>query len=422
MLYSMKLSIHFRLRLEKSNPKNEKQITIRCHVNIDGQKEKRFSTGRSIKQARWSQDSERVINDGSWEAQSINNDLNSIYNKLFKLFDNLKQLHSYVDSTLLVDEYETTLIPPKNIIEYYDEYLEELESKIGQTKNKGGLELTTFKKWKNARNHLDNFIKHELKKEILYINHITTPITDSFLKYMENQKNKHGEPIQEIHAYRVMMNLNTILTSAVKDKYIKTNTIAFSKIERPKTEDKEIIYLTYDELMMIYNCDMLTKLERGVVDCFIFLSFTGFTYSDYMEFIVNPNNFIFNVNDNYYIKKRRYKDRKKANPTVPMIPFMQIHKTILERNKYEMPSFPIETINKQIKIIAQRLKLPNAAKITSYVGRKSAGTFFLNQDGIEQKTVSKIMGHKDDKMLMKHYAVILDTTIERQTSHLSIKV
>lgn len=418
----MKLSIHFRLRLEKNNAKTEKLITIRCHVNIDGQKEKRFSTGRSIEQARWSQDSERVIIDGSWEAQNINNDLNLIYNKLFKLFDNLQQIHSYVDSALLVDEYERTLVPPKNIIEYYDEYLAELKTMIGITKTKGGLEETTFKKWGNARNHLNNFIKFELKKEVLYINQITTPLTDSFLKYMEQQKSKNGQTIQEIHAYRVLMNLNRVLTNAVKDKHIKTNPITYSKIERPKTEDKEIIHLTFEELMLIYNCDMLTNLERGVVDCFILLSFTGFTYSDYIEFIEKPKDYIVTINDNSYIKKRRYKDRKKTNPTIPTIPFMDIHKSILDRHNWRLPSFPVETINKQIKIIAHRLQLKNAAQITSYVGRKSAATFFLNQDGIEQKTVSKIMGHRDDKMLMKHYAVVLDTTIERQTSHLAIKV
>ena len=418
----MKLSIHFRLRLEKENDKHpNKLITIRCHVNIDGQKEKRFSTGRCIEQARWSQDAERVNNDGSWQAQNINNQLNDIYNKLFRHFDLLQQLHSYVDSTMLIDEYELTLVPPKKTLEYYDEYLTAMNKKVGLSKQKEGISETTYEKWVNAKKHLENFFTFELKRTNLFLSHLTTAIADQFLAYMEKVCNKHGEPIQAIHAYRVFKNLSAVLDEAVKDKYIKDNPLKNSKASRPDTSDNEIFFLSEEHLLKIYDCDMLTRLERGVVDIFILLSFTGFTYMDYIEFIANPKQFIAPLNGQFFIKKRRYKDRNKQNPTVPMIPYMQIHKSILDRNNWLLPSFPVETINKQIKIIAHRLQIPNASKITSYTGRKSAATFFLNEDGIEQKTVSKILGHRDSKMLMKYYAVVQDKTVERQAGYLALK-
>lgn len=417
----MKLSIHFRLRLEKDNNKPNKLITIRCHVNIDGQKEKRFSTGRCIEASRWSQESERVINDGSWQAQNINNQLNEVYNKIFKLFDSLQQLHSYVDSTMLINTYEETLVPPMETIEYYNEYLANLKSKVGLAKSKDGISETTYDKWENARKHLENFFYSDLKRDKIYLTHITTTIGDQFLSYMEKVRNKNDEPVQEIHAYRVFKQLSAVLDEAVKDKYIKENPLSYSKAKRPDTSDNEIVFITEENLIKLYNADMLTKLERSVVDIFILFSFTGFTYSDYIEFTDNPKQFIFNQNGIYFIKKRRYKDREKKNPTIPMIPFMQIHKTILERYNYSLPSFPVETINKQIKIIAHRLQIPDAQKITTYVGRKSAATFFLNEDNIEPKTVSKILGHRDSKMLMKYYAIIQDKTVERQTSYLALK-
>ena len=301
----MKLSIHFRLRLTKDNiNETNKEITIRCFVNVDGQKEIPFSTGRSIESIRWSQESERVINDGTWEAQKINNQLNGIYNKLFKNFDFLQSIHKYVDSVLLVDEYNQSLIPPKKKIEYYEEYLKLLKEKVGPPKKKGGIEEVTYRKWETSKKHFENFLKIVHNKAELYISHITTILGAEFLEYMEKQSNNRGEEITELHAYRTFINLSKVLAAAVKERHIKENLLKFSKAIRPDTSDNEIFYLSEESLLTLYDATMLTRLERGVVDAFILMAFTGFAYSDYMEFRVNPNEFIICENGAYFLKKR----------------------------------------------------------------------------------------------------------------------
>lgn len=418
----MKLSIHFRLRLEKDTKKNpNNKITIRCHINIDGEKEIRFSTGRSIELHRWSQEAERVINDGSWEAKNINTSLNDTYDKLFKIFDYLQADKSYVNSQMLIAEYNRSLMPPKKTLEYYQEYLADLKTKIGISKKKGGIEQITYNKWATAKKHFKNFVENKLKKADIYLNQITTQMGDEFLAYMEDQNNKNGEPITELHAYRVFRNLSIILESAIKDDYIVSNPLNLSKAERPDSSDNFIHFINEANLFKLYDCEIMSPLERKVVDCFIFLSFTSFTYSDYMEFRKDPNKYIIKENGSYYIKKRRYKDRFKENPVIPIIPLMAIHKEILDRYSYNLPSFHINTLNVNIKIIAQRLEIPDAEKITSYVGRKSAGTWFVNNDGIDAKTASRIMGHRNPSTLWRYYAVVKDDTVQRQTAHLAIK-
>lgn len=417
----MKLSIHFRLRLNQSSLSQEnKKITIRCHLNIDGQKEIPFSTGRCIELHRWSQESERVINDNSWEAQNINNQLNKIYDKLFKLFDYLQSEYGYVDSVMLKEQYDQTLIPPKKAIEYYDEYLESMLEKRNNPKNEVSFEDGTFRKWQQAKKHFENYLETDLKKSEIYLNHITTNIGDEYFGYLKLQKNKNGKAIQKIHAFRIFSQLKNLLDLAVKDRFIKENPLNFCKINRPSTPPKDKIYLEHDNLMALYDCKMLTDLERGVVDVFIFMSFSTFTYGDYCEFRADPKKYIFLIDNKYFIKKRRFKDKKKENPVISIVPFMKIHQTILERYNYELPNFPCETINKNIKIIAQRLKIKDALKITSYTARKSTGTMYANEDGVEPKTLSRMMGHSKPDTVWEFYAQIVDQTVMRQTGHLAL--
>jgi integrase/recombinase XerD len=92
-----------------------------------------------------------------------------------------------------------------------------------------------------------------------------------------------------------------------------------------------------------------------------------------------------------------------------VIPLLPEAERILAHYQDELPVFTNQVYNRYLKELGQFCDI-KAEKMTTHVGRKTAGTLFLNM-GAPLPVVSKILGHANVLITQRLYAELLDTTV-----------
>ena len=184
-------------------------------------------------------------------------------------------------------------------------------------------------------------------------------------------------------------------------------------------------FLTWDEVMTIYHFDELTDYERQVRDCFVWLCFTGFRFSDGITQLRKSD-----------IKERIIKGQKayfvelmeKKTLNQNSVPLTEAAVQLLSRYKdlpgnRALPDLNMQVVNRYIKKIAkragindtvsidkfkgnkhERLVVPKHKVICSKWGRKSLVCNLLSKKMLPT-TIMSITGHKSFKSFSHYYSV-----------------
>jgi integrase/recombinase XerD len=414
----MKLNKRFQLRLSS---KTTSKATIRCFVSVNAEKEIPFSTNCRISPEQWSQEAQRIVGNLTDEEKAINETLSIIDADIRELFNELKAKRSPFNTRILVNTYTKKTSDEPNLLMLWDIYLDDLQKKVDNDK-KGTICERTYKTYVRSKTQFFNFLSFIKLPQTIMPYEVDKQILSNYYAFICQKKNCNNEFINPYQAYRILKRMEKVFDFGIKKSFITSHPFTELDINIPTNADyKEIIFLTDDELMRLYNSELASPMEKSLCDGFIFMAYSGLTYCDFVAFCKNPDAYLKTDEDGYeYISKPRYKNRKLQNQPEQHIPLIKILKAILERYNYRIPVFANQTYNKSIKLIAHRVGIAHAEKITTYVGRKSAATFYINQDGVDIKTVAKILGHKHEITTRKHYAVTQDETVKRQIGRLEL--
>lgn len=198
------------------------------------------------------------------------------------------------------------------------------------------------------------------------------------------------------------------------------------------SEETDIIYLTEDELMKVYNLPDLSQRLSEVRDNFCFACFTGLRFSDIHK-LKNPN-----INDSFLeIKTEKTKDNLK-------IPLNIYAKEILAKYKGRYHDKPLPTgisnqkSNDYLKEIGEVAKLNemisiekfngsnkviiNKAKfklLTTHTARRTFVTLALEK-GIRAEVVMAMTGHKSFRTF-KRYIKITDKVMQTEMNRVWYK-
>ena len=186
-----------------------------------------------------------------------------------------------------------------------------------------------------------------------------------------------------------------------------------------KVPEKKVIFLTWDELMKVYNHDFSSNPSLACVrDCFCFCCFTSLRYSD----LANLKKSDIGENDIRITKV-------KTNETLT-IDLIKYSKAILEKyadNDSEMalPVISNQKMNDYLKIIGRICNIDSEVKITTIVGSKRVDKVYKKWElltthcgrrtficyalsmGVPPNVVMKWTGHSDYNA-MKPYIAIAD--------------
>lgn len=196
-------------------------------------------------------------------------------------------------------------------------------------------------------------------------------------------------------------NMKAFIADAVVDGYLKENVYVAKgiKVDKGKTRIDE--YLTEEEVAAIAKVLLPLRSLNESRDLFMMQVYSGLAYIDLMTFDFTT---LRDVEVGSVIHGKRHKTGIEFSFVL-----MDESKAILEKYNYKLPKLPNQKYNVRLKLIADAACIEK--KISSHVGRRSAGSIWLNS-GIPLEVVSKCLGHSSLKTTQAAYARILDKTIE----------
>ncbi len=274
----------------------------------------------------------------------------------------------------------------------------------------------------SVRNHLAKFIK---KTGINSgFDNIDLAWLESFQGFLIQE---HGSTHNTVSA--IIKHFKTFLNYATKTGHNRSTLYKEYKISWKRGE---IIYLTWDELLHLYQCPMPSESLAQVRDVFCFACFSGMRYSDLKNLTKDC------VHDGY-IRYNMVKTRQHVNHTIPLNDFS---KEILERYKQypwkeALPVISNQKMNEYLKEVGKIAEIdqpttivkikgservvktsPKYELLSSHVGRK---TFITNalQKGILAEVVMGISGHSDHKSFKHYYSITEEHKQTEMSKHFS---
>jgi integrase len=188
---------------------------------------------------------------------------------------------------------------------------------------------------------------------------------------------------------------------------------------KARQDETEIIYLTMEELMKLYNHDFENNRLNEVRDMYVFNSVTGLRISDYKA--LKPAN----IKEDHIIitiQKTRVNNTK--------IPLNKFSKEILKRYKdtihEPLPIISDQKFNKYIKECCKIVEINTLITKTRYVGQKriditvpkydlitshtARKTFVTNSLilGMKEMVVRNITGHKKEESFRRYVKIAED--------------
>ena len=395
----MYMKVLFYLRKDKKNKKN--LYPIRLLISFNGEQYYRNVPKVYCSLKDWKEKDQRIKPNLKSEPYNFNLEYNS-------LIDNieikLKELYRYcllnkigITKNIIIqkldgkiDEFEST----QDFFQYFDYFLE---------KNKTTKAERTITGYTTTKNFLMDFETTE--NYSLDWNSINLLFFEK-LEYYAFKKRK----ISTNYFSKLVSVLKTFMNWGFEKGH--HDNIEFKKIKTSE-HDIEVIYLTMDELMRLYNFKFdLPKLDR-VRDIYCFGCFTGLRYSDIKN--LKPSN----------IKEDHIELTIQKTKTVAHnIPLTKFSKAILE--KYiKTPFYPLPVISNQkfnnyLKECAKMAKIDSEIQITRYIGNEridkivpkyelitshtARKTFVTNSLilGVNQMVVRNITGHKKESSFRKY--------------------
>ena len=360
--------------------------------------------GHVVKPKHWSQTNEKVLKQR--EDESDNN-----YIAINERLSLLKEKAEKAINDALRDEIAITEAYLKNAIvnpagkqrktnqTFFDVLDEYIESSKAVRANRTIVCYGTFK------NFLLDFEKDTKYKVDLHA--INFKFFDNLRTYAFGKRKA-----KDNYFAKIISNLKAFLTWCQKRGYVKDFTYKeFKAVER----EKDVIYLTLEELMTLLNFKFESPKRARARDLFCFMCFTGMRVSDLRN-----------------LKKENIKDGQIFKTIVKthkteVIPLNQFAQAILA--KYEhleitpLPKLSSQKLNDHIKDCCEEAEIntqvlyvdysggkarehsePKWKLITNHTARK---TFITNSIvlGMNTKTIKDITGHKKDSVFNKYVKI-----------------
>ncbi len=301
--------------LNKSKEDKNKLIPIRAKISVESKA--RYKAIDKVKLRHWNSKRQRVSPNRETEPYNRYKEINLLldeYEKKAKDFFNYCLLNNIPLSLKLVEDFFAGKTGNKKISkikfnEAFDEYIESKRTIWA---------YNTVRNSTTAKNYIFEFQKnagYELTFENIDLN-----FWDEFVKYSYEERGKFLEDGSD-KKYKKVLEPNTlakyrnVLVSFLKwaidrEYYSGTSHLKFIAPER----DIDIIYLTEDELNMLYLHRFEDKKLDKVRDVFVFGCYTGLRYSDLMD--LNQDHI-----QNGIIRKNAIKTSKTIE--VPILPMAQ---------------------------------------------------------------------------------------------------
>jgi integrase len=393
--------------IEKGKPDGKIRLRIRWGKNVLN-----FNIGHRIPLNKWSKDTQRckrnITNLKQVPASVINSEIQHLQDKIDDIFKSYELKGTMPTKEELKKAFNkargiTKKVLIKDFFFHYDQFTSEMGVLNNWTK-------ATYTKLNTVKSHLKSF-NPALKFSDLDLNGLT-----KLVYFLREDKDYRDSTIKKYIGF-----LKWFLKWSVK-KEINQNTEFESFNPKLRKSNSTIVYLYWDELMMLYNYKFTAKelhLER-VRDIFCFSCFTSLRYSDVANLKKSD------IHKNFIsITTVKTADSLKIDLNDYSKEILKKYKNYQSESNYALPVISNQKMNSHLKDLAKLLALDRKITNTYYIGNKRVDEVLLLHDvisthagrrtfisnalimGIPPQTVMQWTGHSDYSA-MKPYIAIAD--------------
>ncbi len=397
----LKLTIRFIIAKNKTRTDNKAPLFCRLTFN---KKRKQFATGLFVSSKSWDS-KKQLVKPLEEEYTYINTQLTLIKQKLQQasLLLQVKEDVFDVEDIFLVYKGEN-INKEKTLMEVFKTHNENMSKLIGKEYTK-----STYYKFKEAKNHLSNFLKFKYKRNDILLSKITLKFLDDFDFYLKSELGH-----KQITINKSIQRLRKIIKLALAEGYLQKDPFILYK---PKRYKVEVVYLSSDELEKLEKHDFSynLRLER-IRDCFVFCCYTGLAYAEMKA--LSEEHIIEGFDGNQWIKMFRKKTGSPVN--IPLLPKAI---SILEKYYHEDRLLPVVTnqkFNSYLKEIGVILGFKK--KLTHHIARKTFATTVLLYNDVPMEIVSELLGHSKMTITQRHYGKVVQQKISEEMFRLKKKI
>jgi site-specific recombinase XerD len=336
-----------------------------------------------INPKEWDYQLKRFLDTSELNA-SLNNRLSEIEGKLMACYEILVRDHTFVTPVMVRELYQgKTITSNIKLLDFFEEYINEMKSKHGVYR------FATVQNYQGTRNYLRRFLE-EKKISHLMIKDFSKKHLMEFETYLLTRFVIQSKQLMKKNtSSKHLKKFKTVINNARSKGIIQVDPYANFKIchERPNK-----IYLTKEEIQLIKNLSLegnsLLQIAR---DIFLFSIYTGLRYSDAIN--LTAAKLTQGDDQSYWIEAYQHKTSEPIEIPLldPAVAIVERYKKLQEETGFVLPRMSNFKLNCRLKDIA---KLSGVNKyISHHVARHTFATTIMIEEGIDIKTVSRMLGH-----------------------------
>ncbi len=306
--------------------------------------------------------------------------LRAIRNRLNAIETTLLHDGKALTAGALKEHFRTGGIVPYTVGNLFDDYWTILEKRVG-------VDLTpkTFRKYVLAR---DKFYK------ILPPSEPVGAITKAIILNYQASLNRYFDYVTTAG---YCQKVKTIVQFGIDNGRININPFCGIRLRRG---EKNVQFLTEEEIAKIRMTDFHNESLNRVRDLFVFQAASGLSYTDMAKLV--PEDFQQAPNGQYYIHDKRNKTGVYYTSII-----LDDGVDVLRKYDFRLPMISNQKVNSYLKVIRDICGI--GKPIFSHVARHTYATRCLNK-GVRLEVVARLLGHSTTK-LTQHYAKLLDKSI-----------
>ncbi|WP_276391446.1 site-specific integrase [Eudoraea chungangensis] len=388
------------IRTGKLDKLGNAPIYIRITVNT---KRAEFSIKRKVQPKNWCSTRGRVKGSSS-KAKSLNHFIDELESKAFNIHAKLMTKKKPFDAELIKRKLLNIEEAHRTLLQIYDEHNSQIEELIGLHYSYGA-----YRRHIRTRNHLQDFIKQEYKREDYFVKEIDLKFINRFHHYLITKKFGNQNTTT-----KYVVNFKKIMRIAFANNWVNKDPFFHWKAKWKKVE-REV--LTELELRTMMEKEFKIKRLEQVRDIFVFCCFTGLAYTDVQK--LSKNHIVLKMNGTRWIKINRSKTDSRS--TIPLLPAAEeiINKyadhPITLQNGLLLPVISNQRTNAYLKEIADRCDMEK--HLTFHLARHTFATTVTLANGIPIESVSKMLGHQSLKTT-QIYAKVIDHKLKQDMDKL----
>jgi site-specific recombinase XerD len=392
--------------IKKTKINSNQKTSIYLRITVNG-KRAELSIQRKISVEKWNSDSNRVKG-FSKEAQEINQYLDLISNKLYKIHQQFIDQNKSFTSISIRDAYLGKNKNEKMLLKIFQDHNDQVDNLVGKEFAEG-----TALRYRTAKSHVEEFIKSEYKVDDIPVNEVDHKFISGLEYYLKTERNcAHNTSIKYITNFKKVIRIAYANGWILKDPF-------FNWKARLKNVVRE--FLSEEEIQEMIQKEIFVPRLDQVRDIFIFSCFTGLAYADVKK--LTKDNIVIGIDGNKWINTKRTKTNTVSN--IPLLPTSMViiekytnHKDVTNSNKL-LPVLSNQKMNAYLKEIADICGITK--NLTFHLARHTFATTVTLTNGVPIESVSKMLGHRSLKTT-QHYAKILDRKVSADMNILKEKL